>query len=363
MLIDRTSQLLNEAWKEIVKLAKAGKLDDCLSEKGLIAAVRESVNSRTKSYRYVLPTQVLAKVADSSLDCCCLQASRGGAGAFDARTIAHKVVVPFDQANENVLGGSSEPYVNNPLRVQEVSPKFRKPQRDPEGWDHLCEVLEAVERKRDHQFTRKVLKQILIEVYRRLSSVHVAYPVPRRISLQKTLELIEKFTLEHSGGDRLLALASAVFITIGKHFGLFSQVRRAKITAADVASGMLADLECLDSRGEIVLAVEVKDRQITVSHLKGKMRNIREKQVSEIFFIAQGIARADTNEVLKFQQNEFASGQNLYILDLPTLAQVTLALVGEKGRHAFLLQTANQLDQYQSDIAHRRAWATLLSSV
>ena len=27
MLIDRTSQLLNEAWKEIVKLAKAGKLE------------------------------------------------------------------------------------------------------------------------------------------------------------------------------------------------------------------------------------------------------------------------------------------------------------------------------------------------
>jgi hypothetical protein len=105
MLIDRTSRLLNEAWKEIIKLAKAGKLDDCLSEKALIAAVRESVNSRTKSYRYVLPTQVLAKLADASLDCRCLQASRGGAGAFDARTIAHKVVVPFDQANENVLGG------------------------------------------------------------------------------------------------------------------------------------------------------------------------------------------------------------------------------------------------------------------
>jgi hypothetical protein len=227
-------------------------------------------------------------LADPSLDSKCLQALRGGAGAFDARSIAHEVIVPFDQDNENVLGGSQEPYVSNPLRVAEVSAAHRGPQRDKAGWDQLCFVLNHVEEKRDKNFARLVFRQILTEIYRRLSTVRVVYGVPKRVSLKKTIEVTQTFLSEHSGGDRLLALSSALFVVIGKRFGLYETVRRGKITAADQSSGMLADLECITKEGRIVLAVEVKDRQITISQLRAKVRTIREKQVSEIFFVAQG---------------------------------------------------------------------------
>jgi len=40
---------------------------------------------------------------------------------------------------------------------------------------------------------------------------------------------------------------------------------------------MLADLECVTKDGRIVFAVEVKDRQITISQLRAKLRTIREK--------------------------------------------------------------------------------------
>lgn len=101
-------------------------MEDWLDDGALIESIHRAINSATKSYHYVLPTQLIAKLADPSLDCRCLQVARGGQGAFDARTIAHKVVVPFDQSNNNVLGGSPEPYVNNPLRVPEVSAQYRK---------------------------------------------------------------------------------------------------------------------------------------------------------------------------------------------------------------------------------------------
>jgi hypothetical protein len=149
-----------------------------LDDPKLTQAVSLCINSSTKTYRYVLPTQVLSKVTDPSLDSRCLQASRGGPGAFDARSVAHEVIVPFDQDNENVLGGSQEPYVNNPLRVPEVSAAYRGAQRDKPGWDLLCLVLNAVEDRRDKEFTRLVLRQILTEIYRRLSTVRVVYGVP-----------------------------------------------------------------------------------------------------------------------------------------------------------------------------------------
>jgi hypothetical protein len=363
MLTDDAEQILKNEWDELRKLAQAGELRDRLDDARLVKAIRLSINSPIKTYRYVLPTQLVSKLADSSLDSRCIQALRGGAGAFDARTVAHTVLVPFDQRNENVLGGSQEPYVNNPLRVPEVSSHYRDAQRDKKGWDRLCMVLRAVENTNNENFTRRVFRQVLTEIYRRLSAVRVSYPIPRRVSLKRTMEAIEAFLAEHSGGDRLLALSSALFTIIGHTFGLYIEVRRGKITAADQASGMLADLECVARDRQVVFAVEVKDRQITISQLRAKLRTIREKQVSEIFFVAQGTVPSEKAEVQALLNHEFTSGQNVYITDLAKLGRTALALVGEKGRRAFLAETANQLEKYHSEVIHRKAWASVLATL
>jgi len=361
MLSDKAREILEPEWEKIRSLAEGGKLKDWLDESNLVKAVHASINSKTKTYRYVLPTQILSKLADPSLDSRCVQALRGGQGAFDARTVAHDVIVPFDQENESVLGGSQEPYVNNPLRIPEVSARYRHPQRDKRGWDQLCIVLNAVEKKADKDFTRRVFRQVLTEIYKRLSTVRVVYPVPRRVSLKRTTEVIQKFLSEHSGGDRLLALSSALFKVIGSRFGLYAEVKRGKVTAADQPSGMLADLECVTKEGRVVFAVEVKDRHITISQLRAKVRTIREKQVSEIFFVAtQGTVPSEDSAVESLINHEFASGQNVYVTDLERLSRTVLALIGEEGRRDFLKETSAQLEKYHSDITHRRTWASIL---
>lgn len=77
-------------------------------------AIKRSVNSKGKTYRYVLPTQLIAKAVNPTLDCRSVQATSGLNGAFDARSVCDEVIVPFDRDNENVLGGSTEPYANVP---------------------------------------------------------------------------------------------------------------------------------------------------------------------------------------------------------------------------------------------------------
>jgi hypothetical protein len=363
MLSDKAAKILNAEWKKITLLARSGKLKDWLDNPKLIQAVRDCINSGTKTYRYVLPTQIVSKLANPSLDSRSLQAASAKRGSFDARSVAHKVIVPFDQRNENVLGGSQEPYVNNPLRVPEVSPAYRGAQGNKLGWDQLRLVLDTLEERNTREFTRKLFRQTLTEIYRRLSNVHVIYGVPRRVSLKKTLEVIQTFLSEHSGGDRLLALSSALFTTIGRAFGLYEKVRRGKITAADQASGMLADLECLAKDGRIVFAVEVKDRQITISQLRAKLRTIREKRVSEIFFVAQGTVPSEQNEVGALIDREFVSGQNVYVTDLQKLCFPVLSILGEEGRRDFLAEVGKQLDTYKSDITHRQRWAAILQSI
>lgn len=353
-------KILTRQWQTIRAMAEKGRLKDFARDRKIMKAIHDAINSPTKTYRYVLPTQLLAKAADPRLDSRCIQASRGGVGSFDARTVAHKVIVPFDQATHDVLGGSAEPYVNNPLRVPEDSEPYRRAQKNTDDWDKLCFILGKLESENNPVFSLSVLKQILAEIYRRLSLVHVRYPAPKRVSLAKCLAIIKGFLSEHSGGDRLLALTSSLFLVTGRHFRLYSDVKRAKTTASDKATGMVADLECLSERGDIVLAVEVKDRELTIGHIKMKIPNIREKRVSEVFFIAQSVARSDSTGIRSLAEKEFISGHNIYVTDLLSLARQLLALLGEEGRRQFLVEVGAQLDQYQSDIVHRRTWARML---
>jgi hypothetical protein len=97
-------------------------------------AISRSIESKTKTYRYVLPTQLLSKVANPSLDCRAVQANAALPGAFDARSIAQHVIVPFERNTENVLGGAPEPYANNPMRIPAILPDERPAQQGRIIW-------------------------------------------------------------------------------------------------------------------------------------------------------------------------------------------------------------------------------------
>ena len=97
---------LDQRWSEVVgrfeKEGSAGPEDPLDEGHELIRLIRASLRSQTLSYHYVLPTQLLAKSVDSELDVHSIQAGYGGAGSFDARTIAHDVIVPFDRASSRI---------------------------------------------------------------------------------------------------------------------------------------------------------------------------------------------------------------------------------------------------------------------
>lgn len=352
------------AWKEVYETAGKNPALTYIADSKLKDLIHSCVNTQTKTYRYVLPTQLVAKAADPSLDSRCVQASRGGKGAFDARSVCDEVIAHFDKENHNVLGGSPEPYVNNPLRVPEVTKQHRKRQKDKRGWDALCSVLEKVETKQDTGFTLGILKQTLLEIHKRLSAVQVQYPVPRRISLEQTKKLIQDFLSAKSGGDRVLALTSALLETVGSKFQLYTEVCRSKITAADAATGLVADIECKDSSKRIVLGVEVRDKELTVKQIKDKLPNMRSKRVSEFLFIAQkGVHQDNGAKIQELVKKEFVSGQNIYIFNILDFAASLFALLGEAGRREFLENVGKTLDTYGSAIEHRKAWADLLSQI
>ncbi len=356
---------LEERWTHVYaqmeKESKTEPLDS--AESYLKELIRDCLTSQTKTYHYVLPTQVLSKCVNPTLDCHSIQAAYGRKGAFDARTVAHGVIVPFDRANNNVLGGSSEPYVNNPLRCPAVTHEYKGQQKNKADWDRLVKVLDYVEGQNDKKLTSLVFDQVLVETYKLLSSVRVLYPTPNRISLDQAIHVVTRFTAEKSGGERVEAVCTALFRTIAQRFHLFDEIRREKVNVADASSGMGADIECW-LEGKLALLVEVKDRALTLTQLDSKMDLARARKISEILFIAEGgIEHSKTDQSEKRIRDEFTSGQNIYVSNFIDFSAGILILFGEKGRVQFLSEIGQELDRTGSSIVHRRAWANLLKSV
>lgn len=73
------------------------------------------------TYKYVLFTAILSKATDESINPLCLQKQSTLPGAYDARTVCHKVIVPFEMETlKKALGGSNEPFLNKPARFPEL---------------------------------------------------------------------------------------------------------------------------------------------------------------------------------------------------------------------------------------------------
>jgi hypothetical protein len=194
-------------------------------------------------------------------------------------------------------------------------------------------------------------------------SLKFSYPVPPRVSLELTLSISKDFLEEKSGGDRAQALAGALFDSIGIHFGIFAQVNRARINASDEATGQAADLECLDKAGKLVLAVEVKDRTVTLADIEGTLIKSRQRQITELLFTAKGTRVEDHTAIEERVSRAFAAGQNVYIFDFFELARSVLALGGEPIRITFLKKVGEHLDTWNTQPRHRQAWQQLLQKL
>ena len=357
---EQAAKLLNEHWQAVTAEA-AAKPDLQYAKDGAVReAVHDSINHALVSYRFCLPIQLLGKMLNPALDCLRLQKSDPqDVTGWDARSLGRKVVAVFNQQQESILGTSEDPYVGNPMRIPKML-RNDQSKKDVQGWNTLVETLSQVEQHRSPSFTTALFRQVLLEMFRRQQSLRFSYPVPPRVSLELALSISAEFLEEKSGGDRAQALAGALFDAIGIHFGIFSQVNRARINASDKATGQAADLECLDKNGKLVLAVEVKDRTVALADIEGTLHKSRQRQITEILFTSRGIRPDERDAIGDRITRAFAAGQNLYIFDFFELARSVLALGGEAIRITYLKKVGEHLDTWNTQPRHRQAWQKLL---
>ena len=225
------------------------------------------VDSDLVSIRFAVLTQLLGKLADPSRDVLCLQRGDAegseAAGRWDARSLCSGVVVPWNQDNQSVLGGSADPYVNNPLRRPGLDEQTTALSR-PAEWDALLAFLKEVSHTSDTPLIERAVRRCLRSVARRLHRQAVHFGVPPRVSLDQVIELLENYLAAPSNGLRPLAAASALLKVVGSALGRFS-VSSQGLNEPDRATGAPGDIVCSDVDGKPVLVAEVKDQNLRIA--------------------------------------------------------------------------------------------------
>lgn len=355
-MTDRATRILNERWGAIE--AAIGEVESLDDDGKLTQLISDCVNSATKSYRYVLPTQLLAKLEDPTRDCRAIQEGSKLPGSFDARSLCSRVIVPFDRRHHDVLGGSGDPYVNNPLRIPDITEATAQHQRNRADFEKLRQILDAVEASPDR--CEAVFDRVLIAIRHRLRTVHVQYPLPNRLSLDDAELSLDRLLEQRTGGRRLQAVSVALFDAVGEVFGLFQAVHAGRVNRADAAAGDVADLDCRDQAGRTVLSVEVKDRRLTLRDAEGTLRAAREANVKEILFLLRGDIDSEDNDAFEqTRRRQFAAGHNVYTVQFHDFLRTCLILFGETHRRTFFERIGSRLDEF-CELEDREAWAGIL---
>ena len=118
---------------------------------------------------------------------------------------------------------------------------------------------------------------------------------------------------------------------------------------------------CHHEPERICLVVEVKDMELTLSHVQASSLKAKRSDagLTSLLFTVPGVHTADAEGIQALARREWASGLNIYTTSIVDLAKATLALVGEIWRLKLLRAIGDELDERQDQVA-RRAWHDLL---
>jgi len=346
-------QWLEKAWGQVLE-TDPGEPD---------VTIDHLVNSSVQSIRYALFTQLLGKIANENRSLLSLQSGEGtDPGAWDPRSFCSAVIVPWVADNHDVLGKSPDPYVSNPLRRPRLDQGMDQ-LRSRQEWGVLVTFLSLLDNAPPSELEAAFIL-CLRSAARRLATQSFQYQVPLRVSLPQTLRTLETFLADASGGLRPLVVAAAMMAVLGRAFSIFARVTSQGLNEADSSSGAPGDVLCLDKDGNMVLAVEVKDRALTLADVRVSTNKARASTdtLSNLLFATPSIQENEREAIHKTMETTWASGLNINQIDIADLATATFALLSEEWRPILLREIGTELDR-RGDHPHRRAWHDLLLNI
>lgn len=253
-----------------------------------------------KTYRYILVNALLAKSTNVEIDALSLQKGDGKSGKFDARTLCHKVIVPFEKLKlPGCLGDSNEPFLNKPARFVSLSlHNAVRAGKDRETLENLIFVLSQIHTSKDaYSYLKSAMFTLVAnheEYLRKFAIADTLIDVSDFSQL--VLDYIYKITEHTMEGEVCpLVIAELEQLYLGKDFKVIPH----KVNESGSSSKEVGDIDVFDSEGALVNSIEVKDKTFSVQDVIHAITKFRQANLSSSLFVYGKNVSFNEDEVYK----------------------------------------------------------------
>ena len=302
-LKEKAQKRLLEAYKEVLEMKKEPQC----SYKDFVDFV---VKNKHKTYKYILFTALLSKSADNDINGLCLQAKSSLEGAYDARTICHKVIVPFEMETlDKVLGGSNEPFLNKPARYTELSvTNAVRRGNDKKILHSLITNIPLIDSSDKAYECLKYMLYTLVQIREKKKSL-TNFIIPDSSNLPIKLVTFIERALEHSYEGEVLTLMIAGIYHL--HYNKPSALVEVHPVNQCGASGReVSDLD-IYINGNLVTSNELKDKDYAETDVRHAADKVLSAGGNKMLFIEGPRASAHGNFKLALQEEY--SNKNFFL--------------------------------------------------
>lgn len=282
-----------------------------------------------KTFRYVLVTALISKATNNSVDPLSLQAQDNSNGAYDARSIAHEVLVPFERDFlPYSLGGSNEPYLNKPARF----PRLSKDNPVRRGNDQLMlEMTIGILSQIDSSSTAfkylktalAVMEQISIDVNKKYEIDLLSLKANNQ--LQTILDYIWDLSSKSCEGETCALIVSTIErFYCPKDFKVIAH----KVNESGTSSKEVGDIDIFDAKDNIVCSIEVKDKNFTKEDVQHAIVKFQDAKLSRSLFIYGKTVSFDKTEVFQLAARYGRIGTYCSVISILDYAKLRLLSFG-----------------------------------
>ena len=239
-----------------------------------------------KTYRYILVTALLAKSVNSEIDALSLQAGDDSEGAYDARSLCHKVIVPFEREYyPNGIGGSNEPFLNKPARFTRLSEDNAvRSGNDMETLKMVIKILYSIKTSKS---AITYLSSALFNISQISKEEESKYTLPDLDILQEnlpqtTLDYIIELTKQSFEGEICPLIVSALEYL---YYDGENRIIPHKVNESGSSSKEVGDIDIFTSTEELLSSIEVKDKDFTKEDVEHAIHKFALSKVEKSLFI------------------------------------------------------------------------------
>lgn len=350
----KAEQVLQTEWNNVQSSEETQYVDAHIARK-----IREVFNASQLTYKYILFTNILAKAVNPNIHYRSMQAGSDLTGAYNARSLGHKVVVEWEKENGERLGGSNEPFLNKPARAPEFS--LENAARSQSAQKRLYNLLESLEDKTNSGDVDPVniLRQALYE-FLQLEPQTVDYEDPSDVPFRDLEPLVKQYISTSGGGERLAAVTAGVYRTYYSQAGDGWTIDAEHANTADKFSKSAGDVEVF-RENTLIRAAEVKDKPAERSDIQHAITKARESELGEYLFVL-GAGWQSQNEK-QAAINDIENAPIELILIYPDELLSMLKFVGDAGRVEFTRVVGEYLNDMRATSTNKDDWKALVESL